>query len=44
MVGAATARVLVVDDELSITDVVATALRYQGFQVKEATSGLTSDP
>jgi two-component system, OmpR family, response regulator len=36
---AATARVLVVDDERSITDVVATALRYQGFEVKEAASG-----
>jgi two-component system OmpR family response regulator len=36
---AATARVLVVDDEVSITDVLATALRYQGFEVKEAAGG-----
>ena len=27
-----TARVLVVDDEPSITDAVATALRYEGFE------------
>jgi two-component system OmpR family response regulator len=39
MASAAPARVLVVDDELSITDVVATALRYQGFEVREAASG-----
>jgi two-component system, OmpR family, response regulator len=32
-------RVLVVDDERSITEVVATALRYQGFEVKEAGTG-----
>lgn len=29
-------RVLVVDDELSITDAVATALRYEGFETREA--------
>jgi two-component system OmpR family response regulator len=33
------ARVLVVDDEPSITDAVATALRYQGFEVQEAATG-----
>jgi two-component system OmpR family response regulator len=33
------ARVLVVDDEENITDLVATALRYAGFDVKTATSG-----
>jgi two-component system, OmpR family, response regulator len=33
------ARVLVVDDEESITDLVATALRYEGLQVEVATSG-----
>jgi len=32
-------RVLVVDDEESITDLVATALRYEGFQVEVARSG-----
>jgi two-component system OmpR family response regulator len=32
-------RVLVVDDEESITDLVATALRYEGFQVEVAGSG-----
>ncbi len=32
-------RVLVVDDEESITDLVATALRYEGFQVEVAASG-----
>jgi two-component system OmpR family response regulator len=32
-------RVLVVDDEESITDLVATALRYEGFQVEVAQSG-----
>jgi two-component system OmpR family response regulator len=31
--------VLVVDDEPSIVDAVATALRYEGFEVREATSG-----
>jgi two-component system OmpR family response regulator len=33
------ARVLVVDDEPSIVDAVATALRYEGFDVLEATTG-----
>lgn len=33
------ARVLVVDDEPSITDAVATAMRYQGFEVQEAATG-----
>src|SRR5947209_2696866 len=32
-------RVLVVDDEESITDLVGTALRYEGFQVEIARSG-----
>jgi len=32
-------RILVVDDEQSIVDAVATALRYEGFQVEEAYSG-----
>ena len=29
-------RILVVDDEPSIVDAVATALRYEGFDVREA--------
>ena len=33
------ARVLVVDDEPSITDLVATVLRYEGFQVRTAETG-----
>jgi len=33
------ARILVVDDELSIVDAVSTALRYEGFEVVEARSG-----
>jgi two-component system OmpR family response regulator len=33
------ARILVVDDELSIVDAVATALRYEGFEIREARSG-----
>src|SRR4051812_48128853 len=33
------AQVLVVDDEASIVDAVATALRYEGFDVREATNG-----
>jgi two-component system OmpR family response regulator len=32
-------RILVVDDEPSIVDAVATALRYEGFDVDEATTG-----
>jgi two-component system, OmpR family, response regulator len=35
----AAARILVVDDEPSIVDAVATALRYEGFDVEEATNG-----
>jgi two-component system, OmpR family, response regulator len=35
----ASARVLVVDDEPSIVDAVATSLRYEGFEVLEATTG-----
>jgi two-component system OmpR family response regulator len=34
-----TGRILVVDDEPSIVDAVATALRYEGFEVEEATNG-----
>jgi two-component system, OmpR family, response regulator len=37
--GAATGKILVVDDEPSIVDAVATALRYEGFDVEEATNG-----
>ncbi len=33
------ARVLVVDDEASITDLVATVLRYEGFEVRVAGNG-----
>jgi two-component system, OmpR family, response regulator len=33
------AKVLVVDDEGSIVDAVATALRYEGFDVREASTG-----
>ena len=32
-------RILVVDDEPSIVDAVATTMRYEGFDVREATSG-----
>ena len=32
-------RVLVVDDEPSIVDAVATSLRYEGFEVEEAMTG-----
>jgi two-component system, OmpR family, response regulator len=32
-------RILVVDDEESIVDAVATALRYEGYEVEEATTG-----
>jgi hypothetical protein len=32
-------RVLVVDDEPSLVDAVSTALRYEGFEVIEATTG-----
>src|SRR3954462_3628631 len=33
-------RILVVDDEPSIVDAVATALRYEGYDTSEASSGL----
>ena len=32
-------RVLIVDDEPSITDAVATALRYEGFETSEVATG-----
>src|SRR4051812_9423665 len=32
-------RILVVDDEQSIVDAVATALRYEGYDVEEAATG-----
>jgi two-component system OmpR family response regulator len=38
-----TARVLVVDDEPSITDAVATALRYEGFETREVDSGRAAE-
>ena len=34
-----TARVLVVDDEPSIVDAIATTLRYEGFEVDQASNG-----
>ena len=37
--GVASQRILVVDDERSIVDAVATALRYEGYQVDEAFTG-----
>ncbi len=36
---ARTQRILVVDDEPSIVDSVATSLRYEGFEVEQATNG-----
>jgi two-component system OmpR family response regulator len=36
-------RVLVVDDEPSITDAVATALRYEGFETREASTGRAAE-
>jgi two-component system OmpR family response regulator len=36
-------RVLVVDDEPSITDAVATALRYEGFDAREVASGRAAE-
>ena len=36
---AASQRILVVDDEPSIVDAVATSLRYEGFEVTEAVNG-----
>ena len=38
---AAGAKILVVDDEPSIADAVATALRYEGFDVAEARTAAT---
>jgi two-component system OmpR family response regulator len=38
-IGTAKQRVLVVDDEPSIVDAVATSLRYEGFEVDEAATG-----
>ena len=38
-VAEATSRILVVDDEDAITDLVATALRYEGFDVAVASAG-----
>jgi two-component system OmpR family response regulator len=38
-VSSAKQRILVVDDEPSIVDAVATALRYEGFEVEEAANG-----
>jgi two-component system, OmpR family, response regulator len=35
--------VLVVDDEPSITDAVATALRYEGFETREVANGRTAE-
>ncbi|HEX7084448.1 MAG TPA: response regulator transcription factor [Gaiellaceae bacterium] len=40
--GNAPAKILVVDDEPSIVDAVATALRYEGYDVREETSGRTA--
>jgi two-component system OmpR family response regulator len=40
--GDVVARVLVVDDEPSITDTIATALSYEGFQVATAADGRTA--
>ncbi len=39
---AASAHVLVVDDEPTITDLLATALRYMGYQVTTAATGLAA--
>jgi two-component system, OmpR family, response regulator len=36
-------RVLVVDDEPSISDAVATALRYEGFETREVATGKAAD-
>src|SRR5829696_6389699 len=40
---AGSARVLVVDDEPSITDAVATALRYEGFETREVGAGRAAE-
>jgi two-component system OmpR family response regulator len=39
LAAAGAARILVVDDEPSIVDAVATALRYEGYEVDEAVNG-----
>ena len=36
------ARILVVDDEPAITDLLSTALRYMGYQVTTASTGMTA--
>ena len=41
MVAADVRRILVIDDEGSIVDAVATALRYEGYEVDEARTGRT---
>jgi two-component system OmpR family response regulator len=38
-----TARILVVDDEPSITDAVATALRYEGYDTREVAAGRAAE-
>jgi two-component system, OmpR family, response regulator len=38
----ASARILVVDDEPSITDLVSTVLRYEGFEVETSATGRTA--
>ena len=43
-VGSDKQRVLVVDDEPSIVDAVATSLRYEGFDVDEAKTGRAALP
>jgi two-component system, OmpR family, response regulator len=40
--GAAPARVLVVDDEAAITDLLGTALRYMGFDVRTVATGMAA--
>ena len=39
----APARIVVVDDEPSITDAVATALRYEGFETREVATGRAAE-
>lgn len=36
--------ILVVDDEPSLVDAVATALRYEGYEVEEASTGGARSP
>ena len=36
---ASTSRILVVDDESSISDLIATSLRFVGFEVRTAATG-----